>query len=137
MLPSDTKDVLKKWLKSAGRKLTPHQFNLLTAVFSSNPLPLYLKLCFDTARRWGSYEPPAVTVLQSTVTDTIRMLFERTERIHGKILVSYALGYVTAGLNFFFCSQVSLKKKIVKYDNVSVWYHRLLVLHIHVPELND
>ena len=97
MVNTAAKEVLKKWLQSADRTLTPLQFDKLTSAYRQNPLPLYLKLSFDAAKSWHSYDPPDLNTLQSTVTNTIMALFEAVERVHGKALVSCALGCLTAG----------------------------------------
>ena len=77
------------------RRLTYDQKKLLLKMCIKCPLPLYLKLAFDKASTWTSYHPKAVTVLEPTVRQSIDGLFERLEKIHGPMLVSRALGYLT------------------------------------------
>ena len=50
-------------------------------------------LTFD---RWRSYHDIKTTTLKFNIHDIIMKLFERIENQHGKVLVSHALGYVTA-----------------------------------------
>lgn len=67
--------------------------------FEECPLPLYLKLSFDQACRWKSYTPANETVLPAGVKNVVSEFFDQVERRHGKILVSHALGYITASKN--------------------------------------
>ena len=96
---SDAGIILDSWLKGAKRSLTAEQKQTVLDAFQKCPLPLYLKLAFDEACRWKSYTPSTGTALAPTVRDIINALFERVERVHGKILVTHALGYVTASKN--------------------------------------
>jgi len=63
-------------------------------------IPLYLKLAFEEARRWHSYDhldDPAAT-LAPDVTGLITDLYERLElpQNHGELLVQRSLGYLAA-----------------------------------------
>ncbi len=75
------------------------QKDVLMNSFNQCPLPLFLKLSFDEAVRWKSYTPPEESVLHAAIKESINGLFARLERLHGKLLVSHALGYVTASVN--------------------------------------
>ena len=94
---ADACSILDKWLKLSHRTLTPVQRDIILTAIQACPLPLFLKLSFDDALRWHSYDPVSVTQLKDTVTDTIHNLMWRIERRHGKIMVGHALGYITAG----------------------------------------
>ena len=99
-MPVDTaKEILDSWLKSSKRKLQSEQEKIVLESFKKCPLPLYLKLSFDEACRWKSYTSTEETRLAPTIKATIHGLFERVERLHGKVLVSQALAYVTASKN--------------------------------------
>ena len=91
--------ILNSWLKSVNRTLQPPQKEVILDAFQRCQLPLYLKLVFDGARRWESYTPCSDTRVEPTVTDIISAMFHRVERLHGKLLVSHALGYITASKN--------------------------------------
>ncbi|CAH1788164.1 unnamed protein product [Owenia fusiformis] len=93
----DVNTILQQWLSGANRTLTKTQMKLVIGAFESLPLPLHLKLCFDEATRWKSYSKPDETILKATVQEMISMLFARVERVHGKLLVSRTLGYMTLG----------------------------------------
>ena len=100
MIPLDEADlILESWLRAARRSLTPQQKRIVLDAFQKCPLPLYLKLAFDEACRWKSYTPSSETLLAPTVREMIDAFFDRIERVHGKILVTHALGYVTASKN--------------------------------------
>ena len=99
-IPMDEAElILDSWLHAANRALTAEQKKLVLDAFAKCPLPLYLKLAFDEACRWKSYTPPSESFLAPTVRESIDAFFDRIERVHGKILVSHALAYVTASKN--------------------------------------
>ena len=91
--------ILDNWLQDAKRSLTPQQRQNVLNMFNKCPLPLFLKLAFDEACRWKSYTPDNETDLPSTIREIIHSLFDRLERIHGKMLVSHALAYISASKN--------------------------------------
>jgi len=64
--------------------------------FDQTPLPLFLKLSFDQATRWKSYQHIDSISLEKNVKDSINRLFTDLERMHGKLLVSHSLGLITA-----------------------------------------
>ncbi|KAK7479964.1 hypothetical protein BaRGS_00028791, partial [Batillaria attramentaria] len=92
---SDVSGILDQWLAASKRQLTPGQRSLVLSAFKQCPLPLFLKLSFDTACRWRSFMSPSDTVLQATVRDSINVMFSELETMHGKTFVSRALGYLT------------------------------------------
>lgn len=97
-LPENTANtILNAWLSDAKRQLTEVQNAAVMDVFQQCALPLFLKLSFDQAVKWKSYAPLDVTTatLQSNIKDSINKLFSDLERLHGKVLVSHALGLIT------------------------------------------
>jgi len=91
--------ILNEWLAEAGRDLQPAQREMVLNRFRGCSLPLYLKLAFEEARRWRSYDPlPEFAV---DVPGMIRQLFQRlsAEAAHGGMLVSRSLGYLAAARN--------------------------------------
>ena len=90
--------ILTKWLKNHNHALTGYQRNTVTEALSNNPLPLFLKLSFDESCNWHSYDGEDLTVIKPTVIDMINSVFAQLERSHGKLLVSYGLVYLTAGM---------------------------------------
>ena len=94
---SEVDGILAKWLRMNERTLTPSQSSLIKENYVTCPSPLLLKLSFDEALRWHSYDPIDKTRLQSTIITSINALFERIEKQHGRLLVIYALSYLTLG----------------------------------------
>ena len=99
----DVRGILDKWLTLKHRKLTEEQKKIVFTAFSKCPIPLFLKLSFDTASSWSSFAPKSSTVLESTVRASINSLLQRLETLHGHIFVSRALGYLTAGQYYLPC----------------------------------
>ena len=98
MKTSEVDTILNLWLTLAGRSLRQDQLDILIGAYNLCATPLFLKLSFDEALRWHSYDnlESIRDNLQVTVTATINQLLERVEKSHGKILVSFALGAITA-----------------------------------------
>ena len=94
----DLTSILDKWLDNAHRTLTTSQRHTLLVAYRACPIPLYIKLSFDEAIKWHSYDFPTEAQLQETVSKTIHGLLWRIERQHGRLLVSHALGCLTAGM---------------------------------------
>ena len=96
-MPQNTATViLDGWLRSTGHAVTDSQKHIILEAFSKCSLPLFLKLCFEEALRWKSYTPEDQTILQMSVKSAINSLFERLEKLHGYLLISHTLGYMTA-----------------------------------------
>jgi hypothetical protein len=103
MTPSEGRQLLDAWLEAAGRGLRDDQHQHLAERFDDCPLPLYLKIAFEEARRWRSYDPgPSASgkggALGRNMSELIRQFFGRLsdERAHGAALVSRFLGLLTA-----------------------------------------
>nr|KAG5713139.1 hypothetical protein BaRGS_007666 [Batillaria attramentaria] len=99
METKDVKHLLEEWLKASGRQLQEDQKTRVLDAFKKCPEPLYMKLSFDTASKWRSYWPEKDTVLQETVEKSISQIFDDLEKMHGKLFVSRALGYLTVSRN--------------------------------------
>lgn len=102
----DGEEVLGQWLTAAGRKLQPLQTEEVLAKFwQSEGRPLYLKLAFEEACHWASWEPPKELApgispdVETGQPGIIRKnLLNRLahEDNHGSQLVACALGYLAA-----------------------------------------
>jgi WD40 repeat protein len=102
MVPTEGARLLWRWLASVGRTLQPHQAAVVLERFAEEGLPLYLKLAYEEARRWRSFDPPQHTQLASGIPGIIRdNLFKRLGRDeqHGTLTVERALGYLAASRN--------------------------------------
>ena len=99
MSVNDGQAILGEWLKEANRKLQNNQVEYLLAKFKKCGLPLYLKLEFEEARLWKSYDP--LPPMGDDIPGILRDLFARLsqESNHGGILVSRSLGYLAAAKN--------------------------------------
>ena len=89
-------EVIKLWMKKAGRDLNNYQWRVVANAVSRCSLPIFCKLVFAEICRWHSYSKPQETYLEHNVMDSIFLLYEKVEAKHGWLLVSHALAYVTA-----------------------------------------
>ncbi len=99
-MPSDEGgDLLSRLLSQAKRTLQPLQRAKVLEGFERAPLPLYLKLAFEEARRWRSGDGPRD--LENHIPGLVQGLFERLSRPakHGRSLVSASLGFLAAAKN--------------------------------------
>ena len=99
--PEEGESLLDQWLKSVGRTLQPTQpaqrQEVLKKFAQSGCNPLYLKLAFEEARLWTSYQPPEeLTVGVSGIIQDNMIHRLKHEGKHGEMLVSHALGYLAA-----------------------------------------
>ncbi len=101
------KQVLDQWLVEAypekKRSLTPVQMENVLIGFGKCPIPLYLKLAFEEARRWKSFDerpsgsdnaPGLAKDVPGIVGEMLHRL--KDERQHGKVLVTTFLGLLSA-----------------------------------------
>ena len=99
-IPSETGlEIMEGWLLQRNRTLTSQQRDAVTVAFQKCPQPLFLKLLFEDFVHWRSYDDSDEIKLPTDVRNAITTLFEDLERKHGSILVSHALGYLTAAKN--------------------------------------
>ena len=91
------KTILTNWFEGSNRKLTESQWKFLDSVVSQgHPQPLYLKLLFEFAKSWPSYEEPSATFSSLISMDAcIGYLFDGLELAHGRILISHCIFYLT------------------------------------------
>ena len=92
-------ELLEHWLADANRSLTDEQRAAVLEAFSACGFPLYLRLVFDEARRWSSYD--AVPALSATVEGMLTALFDRLSEPanHGRALVERSFAYLAAAKN--------------------------------------
>jgi len=96
--PEDGESLLDLWLASVGRRLQPHQHQEVLQKFAqSQGNPLYLKLAFEEARLWTSYQPREDLAVGVEAIIRKNMLGRlKHESKHGEMLVSRTLGYLAA-----------------------------------------
>jgi hypothetical protein len=94
----DGKLLLREWLGEVQRTLQKEQEQeVLQKFMASKGNPLYLKLAFEEARLWTSYQPlEEVAVGVSGIIRKNMLNRLEQEGNHGPILVSKALGYLAA-----------------------------------------
>ncbi|XP_077982688.1 NACHT domain- and WD repeat-containing protein 1-like [Glandiceps talaboti] len=92
-------EIFQIWMTEINRQITSGQDKVFKDAFSRCRQPLFLKLVFDQARYWKSYTPINDLNLGDSVRSAIGLLYGRLEKKHGQILVSHALGYITAARN--------------------------------------
>lgn len=104
--PEEGAAILQEWLSAAGRRLTDEQRESVLAGSARSGLPLYLRLAFEEARLWRSYDGAPCGAdgrpgLGEDVPGVIRDLLWRLSRgaAHGEVLVRRALGYLGAARN--------------------------------------
>jgi NACHT domain- and WD repeat-containing protein len=93
---AEADEALSAWLGDAHRTLQPDQRGKLLDYFARCGLPLYLKLAFEEARNWRSFEEADACVLNEGVAGLIDVLFNRlsSNANHGQVFVSRSLGYL-------------------------------------------
>ncbi len=99
MSVEEGKNILTEWLSGVNRQLRKKQEEHLLDKFQQCGLPLYLKLAFEEARLWKSYD--VLPGLSGDIPGILRDLFKRLslESNHGEMLVSRSLGYLSAAKN--------------------------------------
>lgn len=93
------KMALRLWLGKARRTLQNHQRSEVLDKFEPEGRPLYLKLAFEEARLWPSYDQTAAERLHVGIPELIEAnLFGRlaAPENHGHQLVERTLGYLAA-----------------------------------------
>ncbi|HXN49446.1 MAG TPA: AAA family ATPase [Bryobacteraceae bacterium] len=88
--------LLDLWLRDAGRTLSAAQRTRVLEGFRACPLPGYLRLSFEEARRWRSSAPPSASSLAPDMAGQIDALLARLAKRHGRALVARCLGYLAA-----------------------------------------
>jgi NACHT domain- and WD repeat-containing protein len=90
-------DVLYEMLGNIHRTISERQLIIVKEALEACNSPLYVKLVFDQICLWKSYTMD--NNIAKSIEVCVEKLFERVENAHGKVLVKYALSYVTASKN--------------------------------------
>ena len=102
---NDARELFELWLHGAGRSLSDPQQDMIWAALQKSPAcrqPLFLKLLFEEAKLWRSYDANVrlnePEKLNDYVGALLTQLFDRfsLEVNHGNLLVERALGYIAA-----------------------------------------
>ncbi|KMN92355.1 tetratricopeptide repeat protein [Priestia aryabhattai] len=90
--------LLDGWLEGAKRNLQPFQRQYLLEKYFQCPRPLFLKLAFESAKHWRSWEEGKAIQIgigdRSTISDAIHGYLCHLEERHGLDLTSRALSYL-------------------------------------------
>ncbi|OCU00805.1 NACHT domain- and WD repeat-containing protein 1 [Xenopus laevis] len=108
--------MIEMLMASAGRRLTTDQHEVVLGSFRKCGQPLLLKLAFDEAKRWSSYTPITELRIATSTKDAVSLLYQCLEQLHGKLLVTHALGYIVASRNGL--SEAELKDILSLDDEV-------------------
>lgn len=106
----DAHDLLGMWFKDVNRTLQGQaeripdcreQWKSVLDRYSGCKRPLYLKLAFEEARRWRSFDDAKDNQLAPDISSLIEQLYVRLSlpANHGATIVSRSLGYLAAGKN--------------------------------------
>ena len=92
----DARSLLNQWLQRAERRLTPPQASIVMDGFATCRLPLYMRLAFEEARLWHSYDSgaPLPTDIDGMVVQLLNRLSQ--EKNHGRVLVGRVAGYLVS-----------------------------------------
>ena len=95
--------ILEDWMKKVKRNLSIEQWATINKMFADESVvlyPLYIKLIFDIVVRWTSFQLPDTKFIScKCIDDCIKYLFEYLEVIHGKLLFSRAIIYMSSFKN--------------------------------------
>lgn len=96
-------NILNNMLMVSNRRLTKHQFQQVEICLKENKrqlYPLYLKLLFNIVSKWSSnYKIDNDFYRCLSIKQTIKYLFDQLENIHGRILFSHCIFYLTIAFN--------------------------------------
>ncbi|MCB2214420.1 tetratricopeptide repeat protein [bacterium] len=99
-------ELLSAWLKSAHRELTLDQRQEVMRMFANAGSPLFLRLAFDEAKEWHSYDelptyPEGRVGLGSDILQLFKDFLWRLskEDRHGALLVEKSLSYLACAKN--------------------------------------
>lgn len=91
----EAEEILDLWFESINRSLTDEQKEEVLDGFSKNGMPIYLKLAFETAKKWHSWETNFM--LKDDVKGIINHYFEMQEHEHIEGFVEHAISYMLCG----------------------------------------
>jgi hypothetical protein len=89
--------ILGDFLKNSNRTLSQNQWLEIESMFRKATLyPLYVTLVFDIVSKWPSFHKPDERFTSCTNIDScIKYLFEYLEVVHGKLLFTRAIIYMS------------------------------------------
>lgn len=88
------RELLQHWLDAHGRTLTADQHQAVLAGYAACPLPLWLRLASEQARRWHS--DSGVPALPASLPGMVASAIGVLRRRHAPLLLEHALAYLGA-----------------------------------------
>lgn len=88
-------EILDKWFISIKRKLTNEQEELVLHSFNKTKLPIYLKLAFEKAKKWHSYDTGMS--LKEDVPGIINDFFDELQKDYPEDFVKTVICYMLCG----------------------------------------
>ena len=126
---SDAEKIVFSWLQMHHKKLTPVQLTHILTLFKHNGLALYLKIIFDQALLWRSYDDAFTQLQDKNLSDAIRSFFIGliVHKHHSKMLVEHTLGYLSASKNGLSESEITeiLSSDHIVMQDISNPFHKL------------
>jgi hypothetical protein len=98
---STAHSILSDWLKRESRRLSTDQLEIINKMFSStNVFPLYVKVIFDIVAKWPSFFKPDQKFQNCrSIDECIMYLFDSLEFLHGKLLFTRTIIYMSVFKN--------------------------------------
>jgi hypothetical protein len=93
----EAEQILDLWFKSIRRRLSVEQYKEVVNKFSHTGLAIYLKLAFEKARHWHSYDKAEVCILKGDVKGIINSFIDGLEAEHTKDFVQHVICYMLCG----------------------------------------
>ena len=91
----EAEQILDLWFNSIRRRLTPEQTTEITQKFAKTKLPIYLRLAFERASHWHSYDDRCV--LKEDAPGIVNGFFDDLEKEHTQALVRHVISYMLCG----------------------------------------
>lgn len=101
MEPKEGNNLLDLWLSESKRTLEEKQRMHLLERYKGCSLPLYMKLAFEEARTWKSYDVEKAQISGRDISGVIREFLENlsAESRHGETILKHTVGYLAAAKN--------------------------------------
>jgi ABC-type dipeptide/oligopeptide/nickel transport system ATPase subunit len=91
----DAKIILERWFESVSRKLETDQEKLVLTKFNKTKLPILLKLAFEQAKHWHSYDKNIQ--LNDDVQGIINDFINNLNQEHNEEFVEHVISYMLSG----------------------------------------
>jgi hypothetical protein len=93
----EAKQILDLWFSAISRRLSVEQYKEVLDKIGHTGLAIYLKLAFEKARHWHSYEKAEECILKDDVRGIIDSFIDGLETEHTKDFVQHVICYMLCG----------------------------------------